>query len=482
MKSSEATIAPTNIIPEYVEKTNNYKQTVQRRSSMDELQTVMLQDEEWRIPKKYQLDKIIGTGSYGVVASATNLETGEVIAIKKNRNIFPQYLQLLGTPRGGTGDSSTRVNKPIVTTDKDIHVPQNRSCISQLRILREIKILKHLKKHPNIITLHDLILPESFDKFTDVYIVTDFMEADLRDILETSQLSLEDSHIQYFTYQLLLALHHLHGADILHRDMKPENILVNSDCQLRICDFGLARGCNFEIDPEDYQGTTRLSTNYVQTRWYRAPELLLNSDRVGKAIDVWSVGCIMAELLNQGQVLFAGSSTQDQLCQIIKTMGTPEPESLHGSKAGIEFIRRLEYVEPNEEWYLDIFPRHAVNPAALDLLGKLLQFDYKKRITTEEALQHEYFASLRGMKCPCDKIGKFDFEFEKNLMVADKEDLLLYGSKVKRECYETILEFHGLDEATDSDDSDDNPDPSGKKKGILAKVKNLFKKKRKEKK
>jgi serine/threonine protein kinase len=236
-----------------------------------------------------------------------------------------------------------------------------------------------------------------------------------------------------------------------------QNILVNSDCQLRICDFGLARGCDFEI------------------------ELLLNADRVGKAIDMWSVGCIMAELLNQGQVLFAGSSTQDQLCQIIKTMGTPDSESLHGSKAGIEFIRRLEYVEPNEEWYLDTFPRHAVNPAALDLLGKLLQFDYKKRISTAEALEHEYFASLRGMKCPCDKIGKFNFDFEKSLMVSDKEDLLLYGSKVKRECYDTIMEFHGLvdDPELADDDSDDNEAPDKKRDSFLTKVKNLLKKKRK---
>jgi hypothetical protein len=110
----------------------------------------------------------------------------------------------------------------------------------------------------------------------------------------------------------------------------------------------------------------------------------------------------------------------------------------------------------------------------------LLQFDYKKRISAADALQHEYFASLRDLKCPADRIGKFNFDFEKTLMVSDKEDaLLLYGSRAKRECYDTIMEFHGL---TDNPDDAEEEEPTEKKKGnILTKMKSLFKKKKKDK-
>ncbi|KAL0491573.1 mitogen-activated protein kinase [Acrasis kona] len=375
----------------------------------------------------------------------------------------------------------------------EVHVPQNRSCISQLRILREIKILNHIKSHPNIITLLDIILPETYEKFVDVYIVNQFMEADLRDILETNQLVLADSHVQYFTYQLLLGIKHLHDADILHRDMKPENILVNSDCQIRICDFGLARGCDFDtINPNDEEcpATTRLSTNYVQTRWYRAPELLLNSDRVGKAIDIWSIGCIMAEFLNHGQILFAGTSTQDQLCQIIQTMGTPRDDEMHGSKPGKDFVKRLEHVEPNPEWYLECFPgQNSINPRALDLLNKMLQFDYTKRITADQALQHDYFDSLRNLKTNHDVIGKFNHSFERSLMVTDKENLLLYGNKVKKMCFDTICKFNHHQYVDDTDSQSSQEDPTFKqssaqgssikrKKSVLSRVKNLFKNKK----
>lgn len=156
MKSGESTLH--SISPRQALDSQKQQQHKKQTSfQMEELYTATLGDEEWRIPKKYVLDKIIGNGSYGVVASCRNTETGEELAIKKNKNIFPQYLTLIGSVKQ---NSAT-----------DIHVPQNRSCISQLRILRELKILKHLKKHPNIITLHDLIIPDSYEKLTDVYIV-----------------------------------------------------------------------------------------------------------------------------------------------------------------------------------------------------------------------------------------------------------------------------------------------------------------------
>jgi serine/threonine protein kinase len=152
------------------------------------------------------------------------------------------------------------------------------------------------------------------------------MEADLRDFLVTDQ-KLSDRHVQYLMFQILSALAYVHSADILHRDIKPENILVNSNCEVKLCDFGLARGIDFEEDPT-------MSTNYVQTRWYRAPELLLNYKTVSKAIDMWSVGCVFAELLGSG-ILFKGSSPINQVEMILRVLGTQDINNVRGSPQGM---------------------------------------------------------------------------------------------------------------------------------------------------
>eukprot|EP01027_Heterolobosea_sp_BB2_P006587 GEZU01009931.1.p1 GENE.GEZU01009931.1~~GEZU01009931.1.p1 ORF type:complete len:238 (+),score=79.12 GEZU01009931.1:255-968(+) len=182
----------------------------------------------FEVYSKYELLHRIGQGAYGIVCSGRNLETREMVAIKKVFGVFEH--------------------------SKDF----------QKRILREIKILKHLK-HKN-----------SFDTFEDVYIVTDLMETDLRQIIKSGQ-ELTEQHIKYFIYQILCALKCMHSANILHRDLKPCNLLLNSDCELKVCDFGLSRGVNFDLpDPT-------MSTSYVATRWYRAPELLLQWHEATKA-------------------------------------------------------------------------------------------------------------------------------------------------------------------------------------------------------
>ncbi len=252
---------------------------------------------------------------------------------------------------------------------------------------------------------------------------------------------------------------------------------------MRLCDFGLSRGCKFEIKEDDLLETTRLSTNYVQTRQYRAPELLLNADRIGKATDMWSVGCIMAELLNSGDILFEGVNTQDQIFKIIRTLGTPTMDAVSGSTAGIEFLKQLAYVEPNPEWYLDYFPREETDPTALDLLSKLLQWDSKKRITAKQALEHEYFDHLRERKVECEPAKKFDFSFEKKLRVGERDDFLSYGTLVKKQCYETILDFNGLEEVVEEFVFDETQiatlQETGKKpqRSFMQKVRNIFKKK-----
>jgi serine/threonine protein kinase len=377
------------------------------RDGTVEMHTLQLDNEIFRIPKKYIIERIMGKGSYGVVCAGRNLETNELVAIKKNKGIFP-------------------CKDPYEYEKKPIKAPSHyRSVLSQKRILRELKILIHLQ-HQNIVGLKDVIEPESYEQFGDVYFVTDLMEADLRDILDSDQ-ELTDEHVQYFMFQILLAVYYMHSANVLHRDLKPENILVKADCELKICDFGLARGMDFENDP-------KMSTNYVQTRWYRAPELLLDNDCVSKETDIWSIGCIMGELLGR-RVMFRGSNPSDQLRQIIKKLGTPHESDIKGSKNGRDFVKQLPFFHPIDMQTL--FP-HA-SPQALDLLKKLLEFNFQKRISAAEALRHPYFASLYHESLINPAPRPFNFSYEDDL-VMDSESPS-DGTGIKREAYETIVRF-----------------------------------------
>merc|ERR1739846_55789 len=167
-----------------------------------------------------------------------------------------------------------------------------QSAIHAKRTYRELRMLKHMK-HENIIGLLDVFTPaESINDFHDVYFVTALMGADLNNIVKTQKLS--DDHVQFLVYQILRGMKYVHSAGIIHRDLKPSNIAVNEDCELRILDFGLARPTENEM------------TGYVATRWYRAPEIMLNWMHYHQTVDIWSVGCIMAEMLT-GRTLFPGT-------------------------------------------------------------------------------------------------------------------------------------------------------------------------------
>jgi serine/threonine protein kinase len=170
----------------------------------------------------------------------------------------------------------------------------------------------------------------------------------------------------------------MHSAKVIHRDLKPENILINAECQVKICDFGLSRGiCQEErvrIESEDdWCGEL---TTYVQTRYYRAPEVILNSDRISHEADCWSIGCIFAELLSpKREILFPGLNTLDQLRSIVSKMGTPR-DIVTGSPEGVAYFKTLPVLEPIR--LATYFP--SADSLAVDLLGELLQFDVKKRI------------------------------------------------------------------------------------------------------
>lgn len=190
-----------------------------------------------------------------------------------------------------------------------------------LRTLREMKLLRYFN-HENIISILDIQKPRNYESFTEVYLIQvrpttlgrptsasqwglpadqaqpqELMETDMHRVIRTQDLS--DDHCQYFIYQTLRALKAMHSANVLHRDLKPSNLLLNANCDLKVCDFGLARSA---ASTEDNSG---FMTEYVATRWYRAPEIMLTFKEYTKAIDVWSVGCILAEMLS-GKPLFPG--------------------------------------------------------------------------------------------------------------------------------------------------------------------------------
>ena len=287
------------------------------------------------------------------------------------------------------------------------------------RILREMRILRHLRNHSNIVGVIDMFYaPLNTQKFSDIYMVTSLFESDLHRIIASEQ-KLSDAHARYFLYQVLRGLKYVHSANIIHRDLKPANLLINSDCKLAICDFGLSRGIpNLNDSLRSNMPISKAAsevkhfTHYVVTRWYRAPELLAESEDYGKAIDIWSVGCILAEILGR-RVLFRGRDYLHQMHCILRIIGTPtDPRDLLfvTKNECLQVIRKLGH-QPRVPWST-LFPN--AESLALDLLDKLLAWNPESRITAEQALQHPWFAEYHDdMQEPrCDT--SFDFDADSN--------------------------------------------------------------------
>lgn len=259
----------------------------------------------------------------------------------------------------------------------------------------------------------DIPRPSSFN---ETYLYEELMECDLAAIIRSGQ-PLTDAHFQSFIYQILCGLKYIHSANVLHRDLKPGNLLVNADCELKICDFGLARG--FSVDPEENAG---YMTEYVATRWYRAPEIMLSFQSYTKAIDVWSVGCILAELLGS-RPFFKGRDYVDQLNQILQILGTPNEVTLAriGSSRAQEYVRNLPFM-PKRPFPI-LFPN--ANPDALDLLDRMLAFDPSSRISVEQALEHHYLQIWHDASDEPDCPTTFNFDFEVVEEVEDMRKMIL---------------------------------------------------------
>eukprot|EP00602_Paraphysomonas_sp_CaronLab_P006791 CAMPEP_0185017846 /NCGR_PEP_ID=MMETSP1103-20130426/725_1 /TAXON_ID=36769 /ORGANISM="Paraphysomonas bandaiensis, Strain Caron Lab Isolate" /LENGTH=344 /DNA_ID=CAMNT_0027547439 /DNA_START=308 /DNA_END=1342 /DNA_ORIENTATION=+ len=242
--------------------------------------------------------------------------------------------------------------------------------------------------------------PNSID-ITDIYIVTNLMESDLERIVRSRQ-KLTDHHYQYFLYQILRALKYIHSANVLHRDLKPSNLLVNANCDLAVCDFGLARG--FDCENETM-------TEYVQTRWYRAPELLCESPHYGRPVDIWGVGCIFAELLTH-EACFRGDNPPHQLEVIVSKLGCPSREKLDFVESPAALQRILRYEGRTPPPFSSLFAP-GCNPQAIDLLSRMLQFHPDDRISVTDAMAHPYLKDFYGQMSEPDSDYLFDFDFEK---------------------------------------------------------------------
>jgi serine/threonine protein kinase len=244
-----------------------------------------------------------------------------------------------------------------------------------------VKLLRTMR-HENIITLLDIQPPEDPTAFCEVLLVYELMDTNLARIIKSKQ-ALREDHIRYFIYQTLRALKYLHSGNSLHRDLKPSNLLLSAHCDLKICNFDLVRSMS-ERGP---------TTDYVTNRWYRAPELLLLCDEFDGAVDLWSVGCILGELLGRKPV-FEGKDSVHQLSLVMQTLGTPDVgdvEFLSSAKAR-NHIKALPS-QPKIP-FSTLYPD--ATPHAVDLLENLLVFNPSKRISIADALAHPYFKSLHN--------------------------------------------------------------------------------------
>lgn len=301
-----------------------------------------------------QSDRPIGYGAFGIVWSVTDPRDGKKVALKKMPNVF-------------------------------------QSLISSKRVYREIEMLCFLK-HENVMSALDILQPPHIDYFQELYVITELMQSDLHRIIVSSQ-PLTPDHVKIFLYQTLRGLKYLHSARILHRDIKPGNLLVNSNCLLKICDFGLAR--------VEEPNRSRNMTLEVVTQYYRAPELLMGARHYTAAIDIWSVGCIFAELLGR-RILFQARNPILQLDLIIDLLGTPSNEDMRYACNGARQHIKKSPLKPPALAALYILSKQ-VTPDAVHLLCQMLMFNPDKRIDSSTALRHPYLdeGRMRYHSCMC---------------------------------------------------------------------------------
>ncbi|OSD02282.1 Pkinase-domain-containing protein [Trametes coccinea BRFM310] len=292
--------------------------------------------------ERYSKIEKVGEGTYGVVYKARDINTNRVVALKKIR-----------------------------LEAEDEGVPSTA--------IREISLLKELKDE-NVVRLLDIVHADQ-----KLYLVCEFLDVDLKRYMENGNKAkrpITPEIVKKFTYQLASGLRYCHSHRILHRDLKPQNLLIDKDDNLKLADFGLARA--FGIPMRTY-------THEVVTLWYRAPEVLLGSRHYSTAIDMWSVGCIFAEMCMRGHPLFPGDSEIDQIFKIFRVLGTPNTEIWPGVQDLPDYKPSFPHWSPQD--LQDHVP--ILDPDGIDLLKLMLTYDTSKRISAKRALLHPYFADYK---------------------------------------------------------------------------------------
>lgn len=323
----------------------------------------VIDDYEFKLPSYYKPQRIIGRGSYAVVVQAVDIRDGKKVAIK--RNFFPKEL----------GDAR--------------------------RVLRELLLLLWFE-HEDIVALLDIIpiRSEDVETFEEIYMVLELMETDLSSILRMQ--SLTDAHRQIIVYQILRAFKYMHSAGVVHRDVKPQNILLSAfRTRTVVTDFGCSKSLESPAD----------LTEYVCTRWYRAPEIYLCSRNYDEASDIWSLGCIMAEMFRDKPLFPGPSRHREQLSLIFKTMGPLTDVEWIKNPRARRWARSNwvgDRIDPKEKLRAQV-PK--ITDDALDLLEKMLRINPEKRITAAEALNHPWLRVFRNRStettCP-----SFECSFE----------------------------------------------------------------------
>lgn len=344
--------------------------------------------------KTFDVVRLLGKGAYGIVWKVIEKETGRTMALKKCFDAFQN------------------------STDAQ-------------RTFREIMFLQELNGHENIVRLMSVMKAQSH---LDLYVVFDHMECDLSGVINADML--QPIHMEYVTYQILKALKYVHSGGVIHRDLKPANVLVNSNCHVRICDFGLARTNSSHGTSMDSDAAAAVVfTDYVATRWYRAPELLLGCLQHGDPVDMWSVGCILGEMVGRKPVL-KGRSTMDQLEKTIELTGKPSGEDLkpflksspHARKM-LDALGPVRQLPPTNVLFLLRSP-----PAARALILACLSFNPKKRPTAEKALGDQYVEKFHHQEAEptCDRIIRMPIMDSQKARAADYRSQIYSLIEMKR--------------------------------------------------
>ncbi|KAM5149048.1 mitogen-activated protein kinase 14-like [Mantella aurantiaca] len=331
--------------------------------------TLEINRTKWEVPEHYRDLRAVGSGAYGTVCSAKDSATGERVAIKKLLRPF-------------------------------------QSLVHAKRAYRELRLLKHMN-HENVISLLNVFSPDdSLESFQTFYLVMPFIPLDLARVMKIQKLN--HRMIVYLLYQILRGLQYIHSVGVVHRDLKPSNLGVNENYEIKILDFGLARQTESEM------------TGYVVTRWYRAPEIILNWMHYNQTVDIWSVGCILAEMIT-GRVLFPGGDYFDELNKIIEVIGSPQPSLINKmeSKHAQDYLKMLP--QRKKKNFKEVFP--TMNALEIDLLEKMLELDPEKRLSAAECLAHPYLAEYQDSD-PDPPAVKYDDSFESlDLGVAEWKSL-----------------------------------------------------------